>query len=409
MPNRKKGIRLAIAFFIGPVLACNLSLRTGSTPAPNSIASRGGPEITPTATGLLPTDTAAPDEANWPPTVDEVLAECPTAGEIAEVDSKIKISFETDPTAGEFVCTAAAGSADLTRGQKNVYNAILIMKALMFDAPLPWTDQSLYDWFTGTITAIRFRNDVASHSCCGTPPTISMKPELHAFYSDRWTAVGGLMALYIHEARHTFSAHVCQGRDRTIMEMAPYGVEALLNQWLAYHSDADFLTALNPGPTNDYREASRFTYDSMRRNMFCDEPAPEGLPPALAASPAAEDAVWTEKMIRAFQSGVPVPVPVSPAEDASVPVRGAVFAWQSVDFPGGVTYGIEIDALFRFGKDWEFWQARTDAAGLSAPGFTMPIPFDPSYNPIGRWRVWAISPANGAGPKSAWRYFTIGG
>ena len=293
MPYHKAGARLAIVFFIGSALACNLSLRTGSTPAPGTTASRGGPEVTPTA-GVVPTDTAAPDEANWPPTVDEVLAECPTAGEIAEVDSKIEMRFDSDPTAGQFVCTAAAGSADLTREQKNAYNAVLIMKHLAFDAPLPWTDQSLYDWFTGTISAIQYRSDIPFHSCCGTPPTILIKTELHAFHSDRWTAVGGLMALYIHEARHTFLAHRCQGRDNTIAEMGAFGVEASLHQWLTYHGDPDFLTALNPGPTNDYREASRFAFDSMRRNLFCAEPTPEGLPPALAAPPIGDAAIWTD-------------------------------------------------------------------------------------------------------------------
>ena len=88
--------------------------------------------------------------------MDEALADCPTAAEIAEVDSKINLSFEADPTAGRLVCTMAAGSADLTREQKNAYNAILIMKDLKFDAPLPWTDQPLYDWFTGTISGIRY-------------------------------------------------------------------------------------------------------------------------------------------------------------------------------------------------------------------------------------------------------------
>jgi hypothetical protein len=253
------------------------------------------------------------------------------------------------------------------------------------------------------------RSDIASSSCCGNPPTIQLKAELHAFYSDRWTAVGGLVSLFAHEARHTYMAHVCHGLDNSIAEMGAYGVEALLHQWLAYHGEPDFLTALNPGPTNDYREASRFAYDALRRNMFCAEPTPEGLPPELPLLPAADTAVWTEKILRAARSGVPIPVPISPAADGTAPVQGAVFTWQSVDFPGGVTYGVEVDALFHFGKDWEYWQARTDAVGLSATSYAMPIAFDPSYNPVGRWRVWAISPTDGPGPKSEWNYFRVEG
>ena len=340
--------------------------------------------------------------------MDDVLSQCPTAQEINEVNSKITMSFEADPTAGQFVCTAAAGSADLTREQKNAYNAILIMKHLAFDAPLPWTDQPLYDWFTGTIAAIRFRSDIAFHSCCGTPPTINIKAELHAFYSDRWTAVGKLTALYVHEARHTTMAHQCNGRDHTIAEMGAYGVEALLDQWLAYHSDPDFLTTLDPSPTNDYREAARHNFYAIQKTSFCADPTPAGLPPALTSPAFAGTPVWTERMIQASQTGIPVPALVSPEADAAVPLKEAVFTWQSVDFSGGVKYGIEVDTLFQFGQDWKYWEARTDATGLAVPTYTVPLPFDGSYTKLGRWRVWAVSATAGEGPKSEWRYFQIG-
>jgi hypothetical protein len=38
----------------------------------------------------------------------------------------------------------------------------------------------------------------------------------------------------------------------------------------------------------------------------------------------------------------------------------------------------------------------------------MLIPFGPSDDSTGRWRVWAVSPAAGASPKSKQRYFKIG-
>jgi|GEM_PF-1594174 len=406
MSLRKTDVRPAFILLLGSILACNLSLHTGSTAAPQATASAGEVVAAPSSEPS-PEAASVPLEANGPATVDEILAECPAAAGIAEVDSKIRLSFEADPTAGEFVCTAASGSADLTRAQKNAYNAILIMKALKFDAPLPWTDQPLYDWFTGTISAIRFRSDIASHSCCGTPPTINIRAELHAFHSDRWTAVGALMRLYVHEARHTFMAHQCQWRDNTLAELGAYGVEARLYEWLAYHSDPDFLTMLSPGPANDYREAARHSYFSLLGTMFCLDPTPTGPPPALAESPLKGTRVWTEKMIRAARSGVPIPVLLVPAADTAVAAQGAVFTWEGVDFPGGVTYGIEIDALYRFGEDWEFWQARLDAAGLARPEYTVPLAFDSTYGKLGRWRVWAISATDGAGPKSEWRYFKI--
>jgi len=414
MPIKKETAhRMAIVLLLGFVLTCNISRQDVSlsnpaqTPNAGAAASKSLLESTPT-TEPAGANAPTPGGEIFPPTVDEVLVECPTAQEIVEIDSKIKMSFEADPTAGQFVCTAAAGSADLTREQKNAYNAILIMKRLAFDAPLPWTDLPLYDWFTSTIRAIRFRSDIAAHTCCGDPPTINIKAELHAFYSDRWTAVGGLTAIYIHEVRHTYMAHRCGGRDNTIAEMGAYGVEALLYQWLAYHSDSDFLTMLSPGPTSDYREAARYNFYMMQKSSFCADPTPTMLPPTLAAAADAGTPVWTERMIQAYRSGIPVPVPVSPEEDAAVATHGAVFTWKPVDFPGGVAYGIEVDTLFRSGPDWEYWQARTDAAGLSVPSYSMPLPFDGTYTKVGRWRVWAVSPTAGTGPKSDWHYFKIG-
>jgi hypothetical protein len=420
LPNKKqRAFQIGIIFLLGLVFACNLSRQAGQYPAagkgtePTGDSSshptlRSTPEFTATVEASR-TKTPIPVENIWPPTVDEVLAQCPTAQEIAEINSRIAMSFESDPTAGVLVCTAAAGSADFTREQKNAYNAILIMKHLAFDSPLPWTDQSLYDWFTGTIKGIRFRSDIVAHTCCGTPPTINIRTELHAYYSDRWTAVGSLMRLYVNEARHTYMAHRCEtGMDRTIEELGAYGVEARLYQWLAYHSDPKFLTMLAPGPTIDYREAARQNYYALLQTGFCLDPTPTSLPPALVEHPSAKIPIWTEAMIQASLSGIPVPELLLPAADSSVPLQGAVFTWQSVDFPVGVTYGIEVDALFRFGKDWEYWQARTDAAGLTVPRYAMPISFDGTYSPMGRWRVWAISPTAGAGPKSEWQYFTIG-
>ncbi len=317
------------------------------------------------------------------------------------------MSFESDPTAGKLVCSAAAGSADLTRLQKNAYNAILVMKAIQFDAPLPWTDQPLYDWFLDTIRAIRFRSDIAAHTCCGTPPTINIKTELHALYSDRWTAVGKLTALFVHEARHTYKAHTCNGKDNTVAEMGSYGVEYAFDQWLAFHSNPDFLASLDPGPTDDYRLAARWIAYAMQKSVFCNEPTPAVLPPLPAASQYRGTPVFTSRAAAAIRSGIPAPALLAPDSGATVPARGATFTWQPVDFPGGVTYSIEIDALFRFGQDWQFWEARVDDHALAGTTYTLPLPFD-GYDVQGRWRAGASSPAAGDGPKSDWRYFEVG-
>jgi hypothetical protein len=342
----------------------------------------------------------------WPITIDEMLAACPTAEQIAEVDATISMRFESDPSSGELVCAKTAGSADLTRLQKNAYLAILAMKFIAFDAPLPWTDQSLYAWFTESIDAIRFRGDIGSHSCCGTPPTINIISSLHILYSDRWGAVGGLTSILVHEARHRFKAHACQGRDNTIAEMGAMGAEYEFNRWLAYHSNPDVLTTIDDGITDHYRQYARFNAYALEKSSFCAEPTPAHYPPALTPSTMAGKPFLTDRMARAYQSGVPIPTPLAPSEGATVKRQGVEFSWNPIHFPGGVTYNIEVDTLYGFVKDWRFWKAHVDDWKISGTTYILPLSFN-YYDVKGRWRVWATSPTAGDGPKSEWSNFTI--
>src|SRR5438876_4314136 len=85
-------------------------------------------------------------------TVDQDLARCPTAAEVASVSAKLTLIFDADPTGPALVCNAFSGSANLTLLQRRAYNTVLAMQRIGFDAPLPWTapaTASLWDWFTG--------------------------------------------------------------------------------------------------------------------------------------------------------------------------------------------------------------------------------------------------------------------
>jgi hypothetical protein len=411
--RRKQDYYWGAILLLASMLACNFP--TSLSARVENLTPLSTPVSTPVRTSIpsviipaAPTETATQQAiTDWQLTVDEVLATCPTADEVADIDSKIRMSFESDPTVGKLVCRAVTRSVDLTRLQRNAYNAILVMKHIEFDAPLPWTDMPLYDWFLNTISAIRFRDDISNHSCCGTPPTINIKTELQALYSDRWTAVGKLTSLYVHEARHTYAAHTCNGKDTSIAEMGALGVEYSFYRWLAYHSDLDFMTTLDPGPTDDYRQAARWNAYAMEKSSFCKDPTPGALPAPLAISDWTSTPVVTNRTAAAMHSNIPIPVLLSPAGKATVPVRGGTFTWEPVDYPGEITYNIEIDAFFRFGQDWQFWEAREDERGLSSPVYSLAMPFD-SYDVSGRWRVWATSAAAGDGLKSEWRYFEIG-
>ncbi len=181
-----------------------------------------------------PTPTAAP-------TIDALFARCPTAAEIAEVSQAVTLAFETDPTAGTLVCKASDGSADLTALKKRAYQSILIMKHLSFDAPLPWTNKNLFNWFAGAITSIRFRSNITYSYCCEPANTINIAVAGNSYLmlTGRWIddSIGGglmdTMVLFAHEARHNEGyPHTCANGqdDKTLGELGAWGVQYYLLQ-----------------------------------------------------------------------------------------------------------------------------------------------------------------------------------
>jgi hypothetical protein len=211
------------------------------------------------------------------------------------VHSQTQLIFEDDPTAGAgLACSAANGSADLTPLQKHAYQAILIMHYLTFDAPLPWTDKSLFDWFSGNIHEIHFSLDFVASGCCWPPGVMEIQivKDGALVQLDRWavyppgailyiaSGLKDVTALLIHEARHNEGfIHTCPGggNDRTIAEMGSWGVVYYFYQWLAQHSDRAFLRA--PGDDPDlYRRIALRDMNGIQRSEFCEEPTPPMLP-----------------------------------------------------------------------------------------------------------------------------------
>jgi hypothetical protein len=49
--------------------------------------------------------------------------------------------------------------------KKKAMWALILMKELRFDAPLPWTQKPLYDWFRDLVGGVSFRS-TGLNSCC---------------------------------------------------------------------------------------------------------------------------------------------------------------------------------------------------------------------------------------------------
>lgn len=180
---------------------------------------------------------------------------CPSA---AEIDSlEIPITFEGDFAAQPLVCRDASGSRDLTVVQKNVYRALLFMRDVRFDQPLPWTDGSLWAWFRSQVSGIRIRNDTQFNFCCEPAGVINL------LWNPVESTLPNYLEMMVHEARHVRGPrHTCSGFDNTISEMGGFGVQYLLMQWLGMHW---------PQATPVEREyaLSRAVY--LKWSSFCNE------------------------------------------------------------------------------------------------------------------------------------------
>ena len=198
--------------------------------------------------------------------LDVRIGGCPTAAEIASV-SDIRVYWDAAATSAPLVCTAAEGSADLSRIQKRIYFALILMKELRFDAPLPWTDKTIYEWFRETASGVRYTAGDGNSNCCGGDRILNI------FYSATdqrpvdWPLVMSSIGLLLHEARHIQSGpHLCQGKwDNLVTELNGYGVSYYFYLLIGEHADPKVIPI-------EYRPNALFVACRQRGSQFCMEP-----------------------------------------------------------------------------------------------------------------------------------------
>lgn len=211
--------------------------------------------------------------------VEDLIAHCPSSAEVSAINADLTISFEgTDPSGGTLVCHASDGSVDLTRFQERAYQALRVMKAIHFSRSLPWTSQTLYDWFVSSIDGIRFRSDITLSFCCDPANVIDILAASNsaALFTNRWidpTANIGLkdlLALLVHEARHNNGKpHTCGADDQTVGELGAWGAQFYLHLWEGLYSGS-FLTSPDVYPSY-YRDQHLLTAEGVLPR-FCSLP-----------------------------------------------------------------------------------------------------------------------------------------
>jgi hypothetical protein len=221
-------------------------------------AANCGGSASPTSTSAL----AAPRTCDEPVYVPapSVVWPCPPAAAVRAIESELDVVFEEDPPAGTAVCGPADGSVEMTRLQERVFQALYLMRRLRFDAPLPWTSETLWSWFVEEVREVRVGG--SRTYCCASPRVIVIG--VSSEYGGGFpTLIEGL----VHEARHTDGQHPHScgtGADQTIGELGGYGVQYYLNLWLSRHT-------VEPALTLEERQYCASRADLMRYYSFCRE------------------------------------------------------------------------------------------------------------------------------------------
>ena len=108
------------------------------------------------------------------------------------------------------------------------------MKQMSFSKPLPWTDKSLYLWFTSSCHKITFDTTVSFSEADAANQQIFIQISTNStlLLQNKWmdtssgTGIADTIALFVHEARHLNGyGHTAGSLDATLNELGAWGAE----------------------------------------------------------------------------------------------------------------------------------------------------------------------------------------
>jgi hypothetical protein len=198
--------------------------------------------------------------------LDQRLATCPAAAELASIADS-NVIFDNTVSSLPLVCREADGSKDLTYPQLRVSWALIILKELRFDTPVPWTSKPLYDWVRETVNSVRIIVGSGNSNYQQAGNGVIMYVNASSTEALTWPTIQQFLGLLMHEVRHAESGgHLCGGQwDNRVSDMGAFGVHNTFFTWIGEHSDPAVIPV-------EYRPYAKFIACRQRGTAFCMEP-----------------------------------------------------------------------------------------------------------------------------------------
>ena len=178
----------------------------------------------------------------------QVMRRCPTVAEVELLFLVAAVEFQgaRGPTSG-----CSFGDQAMLTTVSRLAQYLSVLARLRFDEPLPWTDETLIEWFADLVHVLILDAELDfAGICCdatrggiflrNTPSDPFQLPDTTALEVVR--AVDGAIGLLKHEARHFGFSHTCSHTDdNTVTELGAHAVDYLLGVWIGHHSSGNVI------------------------------------------------------------------------------------------------------------------------------------------------------------------------
>jgi hypothetical protein len=184
---------------------------------------------------------------DYPHSVSELLATCPTTAERNRVMNDFDVEFG-EGVSTSYSCTPGGSEGSPTL---NLVNAMRALKFIRFNEPMPVLEvTNIYDWMVAANVQIRIFHDGPGENSNAGGRTINLKESIMTGNRRTFGSPGVLLTitgLIVHESRHTTGGgnigHNCGSNDSSLEYGGAWAAQYWYYRWLVDHTGSQLSSA----------------------------------------------------------------------------------------------------------------------------------------------------------------------